>query len=110
MKSSLSLKSKDKKLIYIRNSSHIDFNFPHKNGLGISKFLSHVSSECQDLITKLLAYNPEERFSSKQALNHPYFKDLVEQEIKLSKMSSNNFNKQNLMISFQNDSISFIKG
>ena len=55
----------------------MDFNFPYKNGLGVSKFLSHVSSECQDLIQKLLAYNP-------------YFKDLIEQELKLSKMSSNN--------------------
>jgi serine/threonine protein kinase len=39
----------------------------------------------------MLAYNPEDRYSAKQALSHPYFKDLVEQELKLSKMSSNNF-------------------
>src|SRR4051794_37262142 len=95
-----------------RHSSHIDFNFPFKQGLGTTKFLGHVTVDCQDLITKLLAYNPEERYSAKQALSHPYFKDLVEQEIKLSKMSSINFNKgpQNLMLSFNNDSMSFIKG
>lgn len=69
----------------------MNFNFPYKSGLGISKFLQHISSECQDLIQKLLTYNPEERFSAKQALNHPYFRDLVEQELKLSKMSSHNF-------------------
>jgi renal tumor antigen len=69
----------------------MDFNFPFKSGLGISKFLAHVSAECQDLIAKLLAYNPEDRYSAKQALNHPYFRDLIEQELKLSKMSSNNF-------------------
>jgi len=69
----------------------MDFNFPYKNGLGVSKFLAHVSSECQDLIQKLLAYNPEDRYSAKQALSHPYFRDLIEQELKLSKMSSNNF-------------------
>ncbi len=78
-------------LIKSRNSSHVDFNFPYKAGLGISKFLSHVSAECQDLILKLLAYNPEERYSAKQALNHSYFKELVEQDLKLSKMSTNNF-------------------
>ena len=30
----------------------------------------------QDLIAKLLAYNPDERLSARQALRHPYFKDL----------------------------------
>jgi serine/threonine protein kinase len=91
----------------------MDFNFPQKSGIGITKFLSHVSTECQDLISKLLIYNPEERYSAKQALNHTYFKDLVEHEIKMSKMSQNNFKNQNLMLSFNNnnnDSMSFIKG
>jgi serine/threonine protein kinase len=81
-----------------RNSSNIDFNFPIKQGLGISKFLSHVSTECQDLILKLLCYNPEERYSAKQALNHPYFKDLVEQEQKLAKLSTNQFKYLNIFI------------
>jgi renal tumor antigen len=94
-----------------RHSSHIDFNFSVKGGLGISKFLSHISADCQDLILKLLTYNPEERYSAKQALNHPYFKDLVEGEAKLAKMSSNNFNPINLMKSFHgsNESQSMIK-
>jgi serine/threonine protein kinase len=79
--------------------------------LGIQRFLTHVSYECVDLITKLLAYNPDERLSAKQALSHPYFKDLVEQEAKMSKMSMNNFNPINLMKSFHNsnDSQSEIK-
>ena len=66
------------------------FNF--KKGLGISKFLTHVSMECQDIIHKLLTYNPDERYSAKNALAHPFFKELVEQELKLSKMSFNNYN------------------
>ena len=37
-----------------KNATHMDFNFPLKSGLGIHKFLSHVSSDCQDLISKLL--------------------------------------------------------
>lgn len=85
----------------------MDFNFPHKSGIGIAKFLSHVSFDCVDLIQKMLAYNPDERCSAKQALSHPYFRDLVEQELKMSKMPST---KQNLMMSFHNDSMSFIKG
>lgn len=30
----------------------------------------------QDLITKLLAYNPDERLSARQALRHTFFRDL----------------------------------
>ena len=79
--------------------------------MGIHRFLTHVSSDCVDLISKLLAYNPEERLSSKQALSHPYFKELVEQEAKIAKMSLNSFNPINLMKSFHNsnDSQSEIK-
>jgi serine/threonine protein kinase len=39
-----------------------------------------------------LTYNPDERYSAKNALAHPFFKELVEQELKLSKMSFNNYN------------------
>ncbi len=69
-------------------ATHIEFDFPHKVGIGINKFLSHVSEDCKDLINKLLIYNPEERISAKQALNHPYFKDLKKQDEKLMKMST----------------------
>jgi len=31
-------------------------------------------------IEKLLAYNPEDRPSAKEALRHPYFKDLYEKD------------------------------
>lgn len=71
-----------------KHATHIEFNFPQKVGIGIIKFLSHVSAECQDLINKMLTYNPEERISAKQALNHPYFKELKKQEEKLMKMST----------------------
>eukprot|EP00762_Andalucia_godoyi_P008242 ANDGO_02980.mRNA.1 putative serine/threonine-protein kinase DDB_G0268078 len=63
-----------------RLSSHIDFNFPAKEGTGIDKLLSHASPLCVDLIKSLLAYNPDERFSARQALRHEYFRDLREAE------------------------------
>jgi hypothetical protein len=60
---------------------------------------------------KMLVYNPDERLSAKQALSHPYFKDLVEQEAKMGKASLIGFNQMNLMKSFHNgnDSQSDIK-
>lgn len=83
--------------------------------IGISKFLGHVSSEVQDLISKLLNYCPEERYSAKQALAHPYFKDLANSEFleNKKKLFNNNIVKNavspNLMKSFLNDTDSCIK-
>ncbi len=71
-----------------KHTSDIKFTFQQKSGYGINKYLSHVSPDCQDLIGKLLCYNPEERLTAKQALNHPYFKDLKKQDDKLLKTST----------------------
>ena len=64
-------------------ASHIDFNFPSVVGTGISQLIPHVSPECQELISKLLIYNPDERLTTRQALNSPYFKDIRTQDTKL---------------------------
>eukprot|EP01017_Pseudomicrothorax_dubius_P040013 TRINITY_DN6212_c0_g1_i2.p1 TRINITY_DN6212_c0_g1~~TRINITY_DN6212_c0_g1_i2.p1 ORF type:complete len:389 (-),score=81.23 TRINITY_DN6212_c0_g1_i2:59-1225(-) len=72
--------SKDLLDKYKKFSKHMDFNFPQKEGKGIAKYIPHASQEAIDLIEKLLAYNPDDRLTAKQALKHPYFKDLVEQE------------------------------
>ena len=73
-----------------------DIIYEKQNGTGIKRFLPNATGECVDLIQKMLTYDPEKRITAKQALNHPYFKDLHEQE-------------QRKMMSL-NDSISFIKG
>lgn len=79
-------------MIFLFRHSTQNHIFNYKKGLGISKFLTHVSVDCQDIIHKLLIYNPDERYSAKNALAHPFFKELVEQELKQSKMSFNNYN------------------
>ena len=63
-----------------RYASHMDFNFPHKEGTGIGKMIPHVTPECVDLITKLLMYNPEDRMSARQALKHPYFREMYQKD------------------------------
>jgi serine/threonine protein kinase len=61
-------------------SKHMDFNFPAKEGTGIANLSKHMSPECIDLIERLLAYNPDDRLSAKQALRHPFFQDLYEND------------------------------
>lgn len=63
-----------------QKSQHMDFNFAPKTGSGIEKLIPHVSNECVDLISKLLAYDPDDRLSARQALRHPYFRDIREAE------------------------------
>ncbi|KAL3917805.1 MAG: hypothetical protein SGPRY_006261 [Prymnesium sp.] len=57
------------------SNSHIDFNFPHKEPQQMSKLIPHCSVECVDIIVKLLAYDPDDRLSARQAVKHPYFKE-----------------------------------
>ncbi len=55
----------------------MEFNFPRQHGKGIGgPYMKHASKQCSDLITQLCAYDPDERLTAKQALRHPYFKDL----------------------------------
>ena len=64
----------------LRRSAHMNFNFPTKQGTGIDRLLPNAPADAIDLIKKLLAYNPEERYSAGQALKHPYFRELREAE------------------------------
>jgi serine/threonine protein kinase len=94
---------------FIFRTGSANFNFQPKQGLGIFKFLGHVSNECQDLLSKLIVYSPEERYSAKQALNHPYFKEFIDQENKMSKIALSTVNNLNMARSFHNMSQSIIK-
>ena len=60
------------------HASHMEINFPPKEGSGIDRHIAHLCPEARDLINKMLTYNAEERITAKEALNHPYFKDFVE--------------------------------
>ena len=54
----------------------MEFNFPSTGGSGIAPLLRHGSKGCVDLISQLCTYDPDTRLTAKQALRHPYFKDI----------------------------------
>lgn len=70
-----------------KHGTHMDFDFPVKQGTGITKLLPHASPDALDLMIKLLTYNPDDRPSAKQALRHPYFKEIRELDKKLRKQT-----------------------
>ena len=85
------------------HSQRTDISYSKKNGIGIKRYLSHVSDDAVDVISKMLIYDPEKRFTAKECLTHPYFKDLYEQEER---------KKGLFMMSFNggiNDSMSYIR-
>lgn len=63
--------------LFKKHTSHISsFNFPPKEGTGIARLIPHADPHCIDLIESLVAYNPEDRISAKQALKHAYFREM----------------------------------
>ena len=95
---------------FVKNSAHAnEFNFEYQKGIGIQRYLMHVSPKIVDLINKMLVYDPDKRLTAKQCINHECFKDLVEQDLKLTKMSQINFYQNSLLMKSFNDSASFIK-
>lgn len=57
-------------------SKHMRYTFKQRQGTGLRKYLPHVSDECISLLEQLLQYDPEERYTAKQALKHPWLADL----------------------------------
>ncbi|KAF6024165.1 MOK [Bugula neritina] len=74
----------------------IDFNFPPKQGRGIEKMLPHVGKQPVELIYKMCEYDPDERITAKQALRHPYFKDLRDAEKKAAALAKKQQNEAEL--------------
>ena len=56
-------------------------DFPQYEPDKLSNHVQGLDAEGIDLLEKMLVHNPTERISAKEALNHPYLKD-VPQEIK----------------------------
>jgi renal tumor antigen len=59
-----------------RQAANMKFNFPPKSGTGLAKLLPHAPQECLELLTGMLQYDPDARYSARQCVKHAYFKDL----------------------------------
>ena len=90
----------DKKTI-----TSLDINI---QGKGFEKYLSHCDELFVDLLKKLIVYNPEERYSAKQALQHKYLQDITDNPYYNQYYVSN---QQNNLLdkNIGNDSLSMIK-
>jgi len=65
-----------------KGASHISFDFPPQKGIGIPQLVPHASPEAIDLMVKLLKYDASERITAREAMRHPYFKDIRDNELK----------------------------
>ena len=92
---------------FVKNSAHRnEFNFEYQKGIGLYRYLPHVSHDVVDLIEKMLIYDPDLRPTARQCLNHNCFKEFVEHDLKNAKMSQMNFYQNSILMKNFNDSIS----
>ena len=92
---------------FVKNSAHRnEFNFEHQKGVGINRYLTHVSKDAIDLINKMLIYDPDMRPTARECLNHECFKEFLEYDLKKAKMSQNNFYQNSILMKSFNDSMS----
>ena len=92
---------------FVKNSAHRnEFNFEYQKGIGINRYLTHVSHNTVDLIGKMLIYDPDLRPTATECLNHECFKEFLEKDTKREKMSQINFYQDSILMKSFNDSIS----
>ena len=65
-----------------KGPSLISLEFPPQKGVGIPQLIPHASPDCIDLIVKLLKYDASERITAREAMRHPYFRDVKEPDRK----------------------------
>lgn len=63
-----------------KGASHISFDFPPQKGIGIPQLVPHAGVDAIDLMVKLIKYDASERISAREAMRHPYFRDVREAE------------------------------
>ena len=97
---------------FMQNSSYNnnnEFNYEYEKGVGIAKYLTHVSPKTIDLISKMINYDPDKRPTAKQCLLHECFSKLNKEELNTAKLSQVNFYHDSLLSQSVISSISGIK-
>ncbi|XP_045416256.1 MAPK/MAK/MRK overlapping kinase isoform X1 [Lemur catta] len=64
-----------KTLTKFKQSRAMSFDFPFKKGSGIPLLTTNLSPQCLSLLHSMVAYDPDERITARQALQHPYFQE-----------------------------------
>ena len=65
-----------------KGTTHIALDFPEQKGIGIPNLIPQASPEAVDLVVKMLRYDAAERITSREAMRHPYFREVRETEAK----------------------------
>lgn len=65
--------------------SSLKYNFPPKEGSGFRHLIPNISEKCFELINLMLAYDPDRRLNSADALKHPFFDNVVLPETSMQK-------------------------
>jgi serine/threonine protein kinase len=71
-----------------KGPSELLVEFPSQRGVGIRQLVPHATSDCIDLIVQLLKYDASERITAREAMRHPFFKDMKEPDRKSSTTSA----------------------
>ncbi|XP_019374096.1 PREDICTED: MAPK/MAK/MRK overlapping kinase isoform X2 [Gavialis gangeticus] len=59
-----------------KQSRAMSFHFPFKKGTGIPSLVPNLSPKGLTLMYAMIEYDPDERIAARQALHHPYFREL----------------------------------
>lgn len=73
-------------LIYLDNLPDFKPTFPKFKGVNPETYFKNFDKSGLDLCMKLLQLDPARRISMKEALKHPYFNDLRQEDIEKFKM------------------------
>nr|XP_017832827.1 MAPK/MAK/MRK overlapping kinase isoform X4 [Callithrix jacchus]XP_035117444.1 MAPK/MAK/MRK overlapping kinase isoform X4 [Callithrix jacchus] len=71
-----------KTLSKFKQSRAMNFDFPFKKGSGIPLLTTNLSPQCLSLLHAMVAYDPDERITAHQALQHPYFQEQRKTEMR----------------------------
>ena len=79
-----------------KGASHISFDFPPQKGIGIPQLIPHAPADGVDLMVKLLKYDASERITAREAMRHPYFRDIRETEARAASTLAANADNQSV--------------